>query len=362
MARRGWARSIVIAILASAGSGAAQLGLAYGLGIIAWIEPSGADTVVTSQGAWAASLAWATWVAATSVVIGAVSADRLGMSVESGPWVRAAWRTVIAMSAALGALVTVPLVAVPARAAQLGDNFAPHLLAGIYTVAGVVLGLFVALLALASRAVAANVFASAVWLWTLAIVVVVDGVMAGRGLGFVQLAVWKFTSGGPVWRDFYVPGALLMLSAALLIGGLAAFPAAGRGDHRVGVAISGAVGPLTVAVAYILAAPKRGNAPIEQMSAYLTAPYTIIAGLAGAVLVTAVASVPSRQSGLTPAEVSDRSTAYVSEPEDFEWPGGLPAGSASGKATVPASSRATPDGEPTSLLGLRGQQADVDRP
>jgi hypothetical protein len=54
----------------------------------------------------------------------------------------------------------------------------------------------------------------------------------------------------------------------------------------VGIALSGAIGPLMVAAAYLLTAPRlvgvRANA---QISAYLTAPYAVIAGLAGSVLV-----------------------------------------------------------------------------
>jgi len=345
MARRSWARSIVVAVLASAGAGAAQLGLGYGLGIITWVSPSGADTVVTGRGAWTASLAWAAWVAATSVVIGAVSADRTGRTVESGPWVRGAWRIVTALAAAIGALVTVPLVAVPASAAQLNDNFAPQLLAATYTVSGVVLGLAVALAAMASRAIAANVFATAGWLWALAIVTVGDGILSRSALGSAQLGVWKFTDGGPVWRDFYVPGALLMLGAALLIGGLAAFPAAGRGDRRGGVAISGAVGPLLIAVACLLASPKADTAPIEQVSAYLTAPYTVIAGLAGSVLVAVVGAVPGR--GGRPARTgeSDRPPEFAPDLVDETWPGALPPAmpaTISATASVPAASRTTP--------------------
>jgi hypothetical protein len=87
-----------------------------------------------------------------------------------------------------------------------------------------------------------------------------------------------------------------MLGAALLIGGLAAFPAAGRADHRIGVAASGAFGPLLVAVAYVLAAPRAGEAPAEMSSAFTIAPYTVIAGLAGSLLVAVVGGVPARAS------------------------------------------------------------------
>ncbi len=78
----------------------------------------------------------------------------------------------------------------------------------------------------------------------------------------------------------------MMFGAALLIGAGVAWIATRRGDNAVGIALSGAIGPLMVAAAYLLTAPRlvgvRANA---QISAYLTAPYAVIAGLAGSVLV-----------------------------------------------------------------------------
>jgi len=61
MASRGWVRSIVTATLVAAGCGAAQLGLGYGLGIIAWFGTNDANEVVTDPTGWTASLAWAAW-------------------------------------------------------------------------------------------------------------------------------------------------------------------------------------------------------------------------------------------------------------------------------------------------------------
>jgi hypothetical protein len=304
MARRGWTKSIVAAVLASSGSAAAQLGLGYGLGVIVWTPP-GVDAAA-ARGAWWSALAWTTWVAATSVVIGAVVGDRYGTRPGRGMFVRAGRRVVMALAATIGGLLTVPLVALPARAAEVGDNYAPQILAGVFAAAGVVLGLLVSLLALNVRAVATNVFLTAVWLWILAVVVVVDGLMTGGGIDYVQLGVWKFTEGGPVWRSVYIPGALLMLGAALLIGGLAAFPAAGRADHRAGVAASGAFGPLLVAVAYVLAAPRAGEAPAEMSSAFTIAPYAVIAGLAGSLLVAVVGGVPTRDSSARAAVPTSR--------------------------------------------------------
>jgi hypothetical protein len=83
-----------------------------------------------------------------------------------------------------------------------------------------------------------------------------------------------------------LPGALMMLAVALIIGFLASWPAGRRGDNRVGVAVSGAAGPVLVAAAYFLAAPVSGDN--QHMSAFVIAPYAVLAGLAGSVLVSAI--------------------------------------------------------------------------
>jgi hypothetical protein len=334
MARRGWLRSIIAAVLASSASAAIQLGLGYGLNIIVWAPEDAAST----RGAWWAALAWTTWVAATSVVIGAVVGDRYGGRGGSGMFLRAGRRLVMALAATIGGLLSVPLVAIPARGAEVVDNYAPEILAGVFAAVGVVLGLVVSLLALFARAIATNVILTTIWLWVLATVVVVDGLTAGRSIPFAQLGVWKFTEGGPVWRSVYIPGALLMLGAALLIGGLAAFPAAGRADSRVGVVASGAFGPLMVAVAYVLASPRAGEAPVEMTSAFTVAPYLVIAGLAGSLLVAVVGGVPSRG--------SDAPTATRPMPA-ADLDGGAPSKSSlpatySAKVTAPQGSLANP--------------------
>ena len=293
MARRSWGRSVLAALLSAAGLAAAQLGLGYGLGIISWPE-AGADSA-SDTGAWSAALVWTVWIGATSVVVGAVIGDRLGGSAGGGWFGRAMWRLVVALAATLGALVTIPLVAVPAQGAVVVDNYAPHLLASVYAAIGAVLGLVVAVFALVARAIAANVIATAGWLWVLAVIAVTDGVTTGRGLGYAQLAVWKFTDEGPIWRQFYLPGVLVMLGSALLIGGLAAFPSAGRGASRIGVAVSGGFGPLLVAVAYLVAAPDKATVPFELASAEAASPYMVLAGLAGSVLVAAIGGPAKRK-------------------------------------------------------------------
>ena len=71
MAARGWGGSIALAVSVAAGTAAAQLGVVYGLGIMAW----NASTDPAGESAWLASLAWTTWIAATSTVLGAVVAE-----------------------------------------------------------------------------------------------------------------------------------------------------------------------------------------------------------------------------------------------------------------------------------------------
>jgi hypothetical protein len=283
MARRGWTRSIVYAVLGAAGAAAAQFGLGYGLTIIAWLP---AVTGETSP-AWTSSLAWATFIGATSVVGGATIGDRAGWGARRGRVHRSVWCIVMALGASIGALVSVPLVAVPASRVQLSNTFAPHLLAAVYAAVGVVIGLVVAVAGLMARSIGANVLTTAAWLWILAVVAVSGGIAAGR-LDHADLGVWKFTNEGPTIGPFYLPGALILLGGALLVGGLTAFARAVCGDGRFGVAISGAAGPVLVTAAYLLAAPVQGNAAFEVVSAARTAPIMIAAGLVGSVLVAAV--------------------------------------------------------------------------
>jgi hypothetical protein len=210
-----------------------------------------------------------------------------------------AWRLVIALAAAIGGLLTVPLVAVPARAAHRPDTYAPQLIAGGYAIIGVAVGLAIAILALSARSVATNVIATAGWLWALAIASVIHGVATGQGLSTAQLAIWHFGGSHFINGTISLPGAALMMGAALVIGALAAWPALRRDDNRVGVAISGAVGPLVCAVGYFLAAPKlTGAAPDDHLSAYLIAPYAVIAGLAGSVILSAIAANRAQRAAL----------------------------------------------------------------
>ncbi len=306
---------MLTALGVAAGVGAAQLGFGYGLGILNWTP---ADVGVTEP-SWFASLAWATWIAAVSTVAGAVCAQRLHE--RGGDAGGSLHRVTLATAGAVGALITVLLVAVPSRAASVPETFSPQTVAAGYAGVGVLVGLVVAVWALHSRAAATNVVATVGWLWLLAVVSVVDGVLAGRGLTSAQLGIWQIAQDSPRfwWRDhLYWPGALLALGSALLIGASAARRAARTPELRLGAVVSGAAGPLLVAVAYFLAVPRLATISPAQVSAHLVAPYAVIVGAAGSVLVASLAQRAERRAAI-------RTTPPVPRPRTGE-PDDPPAG------------------------------------
>ncbi len=345
MVRRGWGGSTAAALGVAAGAGAAQLGFGYGLGIINWVP----DGAVRAEAAWVASLAWATWIAATSVIVGAVCAQRLRGGDDESPGTLP--RLGLALAAGVGAIVTVLLVAVPARAARVPDVSSPQAVAAAYAGAGLVLGVLLAVWALHTRAAATNLIATTGWLWLLAVVSVVDGVIAGRGLTTAQLGIWQISADrGAFWiRDyFYWPGALLSVLSALVIGLVAARRAARAPEIRVGAAASGAAGPLLVALAYLLAVPRLAGIAAEQLSAHLIAPYAVIAGVGGSMVMAALAqraerrsaervTLPRQRTG-EPDEISGDASPATAEPDGPDGP--LPGSSTSGRSGAAPSKRA----------------------
>ena len=296
MADKGWTARIATAAGAAAGTGAAQLGLGYGLGVVVWpVTPTSDDS------AWLGSLGWATWITASATVFGAVLGSRFRDG--PGPRTNGSWRFALAACAAVGSLVTVALIALPARSAVWVEAFAPQVIAGGYAVVGLLLGLIVAFWAVSSRPVAANLMATGVWLWALAVAGIVVELTVHRDSA-TYLTSWQFTEVANSGRygAIYWPSALLTLGAAFLVGVLAATPAARRGDLGAGAATSGVAGPLLVAFAFLALAPRLTGAlgPIE--SAYLIAPYAVLAGLAGSALaVTTGRFRADRRASRTPA-------------------------------------------------------------
>jgi len=109
--------------------------------------------------------------------------------------------------------------------------------------------------------------------WALATGSVIFGLAAHHDLTTAQLGVWHFGGVHFLRQTYSLPGAAMMIGAALVIAVAAAWPASRRGDNPVGVAISGALGPLLVSSAYFFAAPPlAGVQSDDQLSAYAIAP------------------------------------------------------------------------------------------
>lgn len=296
MSLRGWGGSVGLAAGVAAGAGAAQAGLGYGLGVLLW--PTGSDAAADS--AWLASLTWAVWIAASATVVGALGAARLATStVPSSGSARFTWpgqfswpaRCALALAGAVGGILSVLLVAVPARVATGVAGSGAQTSAAGYALAGVALGLLVAIWALSSPAVARNLVATIGWLWVLAVTTVVVAVAAGRTPGGARLGNGPdWATGSALWfRDYlFWPTALLALGAAFVIGAVAAWPVARHPDLRVGATIAGGVGPAVVAAAHLVVPGQDGLSAV-QLSAHLAAPYAVLAGLAGSALAAGVA-------------------------------------------------------------------------
>jgi hypothetical protein len=220
MAETSWTARLAAAAGAAAGTGAAQLGLGYGLGVVVWPSSlSGDDSV------WLGSLGWATWITASATVFGAM----LGARLSSRP--AGLRRSALAASAAVGALLPVALIALPARAAVRSDTLAPQTIAAAYAGVGILIGLVVAYWAVVCRPVAANLIATAAWLWALAAMAIVIE-LAGNGPSATYLTSWQFADPGGSARvgAIYWPSSLLTLVAALVVGAGTAWPAARRGE------------------------------------------------------------------------------------------------------------------------------------
>lgn len=291
MVRR-WGGAVGVALGVAAAAGAAQLGLAYGTGVISW--PPSPET--TADQAWVASLTWAAWIAATSAVAGAVVAGRLRPYAAAGgdgpdradPASARWWRLVLAVAAGLGAVVTVVLVSVPARDSASAGISSPQAQAAGYALVGVIAGLVLAVGVLAARAVATNVVATTGWLWLLAAANVTEHVVTGEDWSRIPLGFWDLGIDQPWFRSILLPDAAVPLGAALLVGVLAALPAARRGDPPVAVAVSGAAGPLLLGVSYLLAQPDLTEVAAMDLSRHLTVPYVVLAGLAGSLCAAVV--------------------------------------------------------------------------
>lgn len=265
MAVRTWAGALGSAAGTGVAAGAGQLGLAYGLGIVRW----NADF---TESAWHFQVTWLALLAAVAVIVGAAvgrwSGTRSGAE-HSPP------RLIIALAAAIGAAVMIPLVWHPARAALMDEMGSPALIAVIATAVGLLLGVVAATAAMWVPPVAGNVAATCMWLW----------------LAAALSAAWTIGR-GDAWgtaRPGLLPAAgtsipLLLLGVPALIALIVAAVARFGGSRPVPVAVSGATGPAVLAAAYVIGAPGGG----VQATAYRYALVAVAVGGAVSVLVALV--------------------------------------------------------------------------
>ncbi|GAB3228601.1 hypothetical protein GCM10027447_20940 [Glycomyces halotolerans] len=264
----------------------AQLGLAYGFGLLSWAEaaPGSTDPVLDLR--TNANLAWVSWFAAASCVVGGLASGVIGGhgSDTGSPAVRVG----AVVASAAGSFLVGPLVALSAEQSAVFASFPtePLVAAGI----GAAVGFVLTLIGLGSRSVAVNVGASIALIWVLAVLAVF--VKIGEpATPVTELAVWGSWAGpesvlGRRGLSIAVP----FVIGSALIGAIVAILAR-RGPitnsgYRIAAA-SGVAGPLIVTVAHLVAGPSRlDNA--ESMAVILVGPYAAIAGLLGSLIVSAI--------------------------------------------------------------------------
>ncbi len=264
----------------------AQLGLAYGFGLLSWADaaPDSASSVIDYREH--ANQAWVAWFSAASCVVGGLASGVFGSRSEAAesPLVRLG----AVLASAVGGFAAGPLVAVSAEQGAAFASFPsdPLLASGV----GAAVGLVLTLIGLASRAVAVNVGASVALIWVLAILAVFVEV-GEPTTPVVQLAVWGSWAGpdsalGQRGLSIAVP----YLIGSALIGAIVAAMARrvpiSNSGYRIAAA-SGIAGPLIVTVAHLVAGPSRVDNP-ESMAVVQLGPYAAIAGILGSLIVAAV--------------------------------------------------------------------------
>lgn len=286
MSPRSAAKTVGAGFAVAALAALAQLGLAYGFGLLSWADaaPGAADPVLDYR--WNANRAWVAWFSAVSCVVGGLASGAIGSRAASRA--TPATRVAAVLASAVGAFAVGPLVALSAEqgAVSAGLPAGPLIAAGL----GAAVGFALALIGLSSRSVAVNVGASAALVWVLAVLAVFWDV-GERVTPVTELAVWGSWAGADTFlgtRGLSI--AVPFVTGSLVIGAVvAAFarrsPISSSG-YRIAAA-SGIAGPLIVTVAHLVAGPSRvDNA--ESLAIILVGPYAAIAGLLGSLVVCAL--------------------------------------------------------------------------
>ena len=332
--------------------GAAELGIASALGLLAWpVRPPGAE-------AEARTTLWVVFIFATAVLGGigmsrdvvrairaAIASRRALAAVTRGSVRRATLaavrsravdaargtaaaltRVVAAVTAAAGAAATFALIWFPARGAAMAPGQLREL--ALDAAIGVLLGTMLGLAALTAAPIAVAVAATAVWVWAFGIMSVW---LAGTG---PDQAPGQADLGPPRLGVLDAPhlieptdwwlGPYLMVVIAVIIGASIAATARWIGSRRLAVALSGVAGPALVAAGYLVAGPTPALT-----SAYIA---SLLAATAGLVASTAIATrEPAPHTQPEPAALPASPPAAGALPQQRPA-AALPAGSAPSSA------------------------------
>ncbi|THV27989.1 DMT family transporter [Glycomyces paridis] len=286
MSPRSAAKTVGAGFAVAALAALAQLGLAYGFGLLSWAEDAPGATAAVLDFRQNANQAWVAWFAAASCVIGGLASGAIGSRASAG--LGPAARATAVLAGAAGAFIVGPLVSLSATQGAGFDDFPtkPLVAAGL----GAAVGFALTLIGMSSRSVAVNVGASVALVWLLAVLsVFVD--VGERVSPVHELAVWGSWAGPDtiLGRRGFAIAVPFVIGSALIGAVVAAFARRGpitSSGYRIAAA-SGIAGPLIVTVAHLVAGPSRvDNA--ESMSVILVGPYAAIAGLLGSLIVCAL--------------------------------------------------------------------------
>jgi hypothetical protein len=276
-----WVRVFGAGFGAAALGAAAQLGVGYGLSAIELDR-----SFVTYEQQWSIQLTWIaffTLVAAVGGTAYAVSRARL-VDKRRGVSVRAA----AAIGAGLGTLlVMAPLTAYPAINSKMSTHV-PALTVALVVATASLAGAGLAALTVTIAPLSTNMIWFTISAWVLAGVSLADAAPTLGRLYLLpaRLGVLDIAALQPIPRaTFTMPALALILGLAVALTGHL------RGRQRIPVALSGAAGPLLVAIAYLLSGPGPQGMSV-QADAYLGAMIAVVAGLVPSVI---VAFLPRRQ-------------------------------------------------------------------
>ncbi|HEY8473882.1 MAG TPA: hypothetical protein VIL37_14770 [Natronosporangium sp.] len=263
-------------------AGAAQLGLAYGLGLLHFWLPVGP---ALSGGVWASQLTWVAWFAALATLAGAAAGAWLALRQDDE--LTLGTRIGAAAAGAVGAAITLPLTGLPARGVLLvgvgpGSN-EPVIDVLAAAGLGVLLGGVAAIAVLSIRLVAVSVTLLIAAVWLLALVSVLPS-LAGDDLPDVRLAVLDLPGLGGARSVVAVLSAPVL---ALLVCGAVAAAARSRGFPPLLTAASSAAAPGLLALTYLIGSPGTTDRA-AQVSAYAGSLIALAAGLLAALLVGGV--------------------------------------------------------------------------